>query len=495
MATIRAANNSGLGSRVAASAPWSIAGGIGRQGIGFLATSILARILSPAAYGLMGMCAVFTNFLTLFVDMGLSHAIVRQETVEEEFLSSVFWVSLGFGLATGVVMVAVAWPAAFWFHEPALRPLLQTLAISFPVSSLGVVPLSLLLRSVSLRQIAISELSSGLLGAIVGITAAFRGAGVWSLILASLVSSGANTAFLWWFSAFHPRFLLHWPQVRRIMAFSANLSAFNFVNYFARNADNMIIGSYLGATELGYYQVAYNLMLYPIQTIGGVLGRIFFPAFSRMKDDLPRLRAAYVRSCAVLAMITFPVMLGLAVVAHPFVRTYLGSAWSKTAILLAILAPVGMVQSISGTVGNIYAAIGRTDVLLRWGLIATATVVTAFMIGKSWGSVGVAAAYAVANALLLYPGFAVPLRLINMALADLAKALAPVFSITLLMAAGTLGTLKALETSGLAAWQLLVMTVAVGASIYVGLTIKVRPLGFADVLASLQTLRGKDGRA
>jgi len=289
----------------------------------------------------------------------------------------------------------------------------------------------------------------------------------------------------WIFSTFRPLAVFRMDDVRSIFAFSANLSGFTILNYFSRNADNFIIGSFLGKTELGYYTQAYSLMLQPIQMVTGVLGRVLYPAFSQMKDDLPRFQAAYVRVCAAIALLTFPMMLGLAAVAPLVVRVWLGPKWDHTGLLLMILAPVGMLQSVGSTVGNIYTATGRTDWLLRWSIAATLVNLTAFVIGRYWGSTGVAVAYAIAALVLLYPNFAVPCKLIGLRVKTLASALAPVLWMSLVMVAGVTAFVRFVPGRGVVE---LIGAVLLGIAIYGALIVRFQPSGYLDVLPLLRSL-------
>lgn len=138
-------------------------------------------------------------------------------------------------------------------------------------------------------------------------------------------------------------------DVRSIFPFSANLTGFSLVNYVSYNADNFVIGTYLGKEDLGYYNQAYALMVYPLQLETGALGRVIFPAFSKMKDDMGRLQNGYIRFCGAIALVTFPMMLGLGIVARPLVHTYLGDRWDKTATLLMILACCSPLPALWGT--------------------------------------------------------------------------------------------------------------------------------------------------
>jgi PST family polysaccharide transporter len=188
---------------------------------------------------------------------------------------------------------------------------------------------------------------------------------------------------------------------------------------------------------LGYYNFAYTLMLYPLQAVTWNLGRVLFPSFSQMQDDAERFGRAYLRACAAIAFVTFPLMAGMTVLAPEFIAVLLGPKWRPVAPVLRILAPVGMLQSIISTVGNIYMAMGKTNVMFRWSLLFTGLTVMGFVVGLHWGISGVASAYAIVVLLTLVPVLWIPFRLIHLRLADLWTALWPVSRATAAMAVAT----------------------------------------------------------
>ena len=246
--------------------------------------------------------------------------------------------------------------------------------------------------------------------------------------------------------------------------FSLNLAGFGLVNYFSRNADNVVVGRVLGPTPLGYYQMAYNLFLFPIQNISSVLAQVLNPSFAKIQFDNARFRSAYVRSCMLIGLITFPIMAGLGVIVNPFIYTVMGPKWAPVIPLLTILVPVGFCQSIQGTVGQIYVAKGRTDWMFRWGLSAAIVFVIAFVIGVRWGTIGVAAAYAITYfVFILYPGFWLAFKLIDLSVAEFARRLFPQIAISLAMAGICYGWLAALRLAGVTSHLLqLLTTVALG---------------------------------
>jgi PST family polysaccharide transporter len=218
----------------------------------------------------------------------------------------------------------------------------------------------------------------------------------------------------WW-----PRLHFPWVELRSISGFGLNLSGSNFVNYFARNADNLLVGKYLGAVALGFYGLAYNIMLFPLQAVGQTLGRVLFPAFAAMQSDHARLRQAYLRSSAAIAFFAFPLMAGATVLAPEAIAVFLGPHWGPAVPVLRILAPVGLLQSLTAITWQIYLATGSTGAMFRWGTLFSAVLVVGFVAGLPWGIVGVATIYAVLSALLLIPSLAIPCRLIGLPLAAL----------------------------------------------------------------------------
>ena len=407
-------SSSGLGRQVASGTAWSMGFQISRQLLSIVSVAVLARRVPPGAYGLLSMAAIVTNFLDIFRDMGTGNAIVREREVSDRLLSSLFWLNLALGvlLSLGVILLSV--PAAIFFHQPGLVRVMQALALVFFINSISVIPNALLNRHMAFRSLAIAQLTGAVLGTAVAIAAAIQGAGVWSLVMGTLVSTLVTTIGLWLACPWRPRFLADRSELRRITSYSLHLSAFNFVNFFSRNADNLIVGRFLGDTALGYYQMAYTLMTYPLSNFCQVIAGVVYPAFSTLQTDDARLRSAFLRVSRMVGLFTIPAMLGLMVVAGPFVRVVLGQKWLPVTGLLLVFAPLGALQSIYGMTGPIYNAKGRTDRLFYWALISSGVYIASFLIGIRWGIQGVAVAYSIAWLLTMIPGFAIPFRLIHL---------------------------------------------------------------------------------
>jgi O-antigen/teichoic acid export membrane protein len=472
-----------LTARTVSGAAWSAVGRTGQQLVSLVGTAILARLLSPEHYGLVGMASLVTGFILIFRDLGTSAAIVQRPVLSDEFVASLFWVNLLFGFAALLAGVLLApWIAAF-YHTPALTPVMRALSFAFLLSSFGIVPSGLLSRQLAFRKIALVEIACAAAGMSVAVTLASLGYGVWSLVAANLTNTTLESALFLFLCSWRPRLMLRLDEVRRIYSFSGNLVGFQAVNFFARHADDILIGRYLGAASLGYYRLAYTLMLYPVQRVTGVLARVLFPALAQVQTDHERFRHAYLRTCVAIAAITFPMMLGLLAVAGPFVEVFFGPKWAPVAWLLTILALVGLVQSIVSTVGLIYMAKGHTALMFRVGLAVSVIVVVSFLVGLRWGINGVATAYAIVSIALALPTLRIAGRLIELPVSALLKALAPVFGFSLLMLVPVILLRLGLERLALLPPVLILApTVAIGVVAYTASLLYWRPAFLADLL-------------
>lgn len=460
-----------LSKQVASGTIWTGASVVGRQIISFASVAVVARYVPASAYGLMGMSASVTNFLYLFRDLGTASALIQRKEVDDTLLSSVFWLNVILGAVMTALAALAAWPAADFFREPGLVPVMQVLSLNFLASSLSMVHSALMNREMQFQKLAIVELIAAILGAACSVAMAVNEGGVWSLATGSIVAMSATTILAWIAQPFRPKFTLDLAAVRSIAAYSFNLLGFSTVNYVARNADSTLIGRYLGATLLGYYQMTGNIMLYPLQNVTQTIGRVMLPTLSRIQDDLARFREAYCRVTGVIALITFPMMCGLMALAEPFVLTLFGEKWRPVIPLLLVLCPVAMFQTVVSTVGYIYTAKGRTDWMFRVSIAFLPVTVLFVWIGislaPSYGLVAVAACYGIGQLLLWGPAFAVPFRLIGLRLPSFVAGFTGIFLCAAAMGVAVYGGTRGLQRLGVTKPAiLLIVGVAFGTAVY-----------------------------
>jgi O-antigen/teichoic acid export membrane protein len=443
---------------------WSAAAQVARQAIGLVTSFVLARLLAPEEFGLIGMAGAITAFATLFADLGTGAAVVRERELGAAQRSSFFWLNSLLGLALAALLVTAAPVAARFYAEPRVLWVLPALALPFVISGVAVIPQALMQRELRLVELARLEIVAAALAAIAGIAAALLGAGVWSLVLQSIVLAVVTTLLVWRQCHWRPQLLLQWAAVRPSMGFSLNLVGQRVVDYLHLNGDYLLIGHFLGATALGIYYLGYRLTAFVAQNVSAVLSRVLLAVFSRAQDDDEGLRRAYLESATAIALVTSPLLVGMMVVAGPAIRVLLGTKWESLVPVVTLLAPVGLSKALGSTVGVIYLAKGRSDLMFRWNLVVTAVVLTAFVVGLRWGVVGVAAAYA-ATLPLAVPSLTIPFCLIGLTLSSFWGAIRRPLVSSGLMAAVVLATRAAFDGRASDA-TILMLTCALGATTY-----------------------------
>ena len=361
------------------------------QLIQFGSSIALARLLTPSDYGLVAIVASFTGFALLFTDLGLGAAIIHRAKVEESLLAAAFWLNALTGFALTGLFSGLAVPLAHLYGKPALVPLIIIGSLVFSLS-LNVVQLALLERSLRFRLVGTIEVSASVMAVTVSISCAASGLGAVSLVFGALTQVAVTTVGMWLAVRWRPRQFVSRAALRELWAFSSHLFGFNVVNYWARNADNLLIGKYASSAVLGVYSRAYNLMMLPVQQVTSVIGRVLFPALSRLRHDQERLGRAYLRALVVMTALGTLLSVVLATSATAFVDVAYGHRWHAAAPLLAVLAASGPAQVVSGTVGALYQALGLTRSQFRRGTINAVVTVAAIVIGLRWGATGVAVA-------------------------------------------------------------------------------------------------------
>lgn len=436
------------------------------QIIRFIISAILARLLFPEDFGMIAMIVVFSNFLNVFQDLGMGSSIIQKKDLDKDHINSIFWIIIGLGLLLTFLMVALSPLIAHFYKQPQLTKLSMALGTTFFIASLGIIPRSLFQREMQFRVLSLVNITVVSLAGLFAIFLAFKGFGVWSLVYRQITSIALGSVLLLTIKKWKPRFSFQWQKIKGMLKFGANLTGFSFINYFNRNLDNLLIGKFLGAQPLGYYNFSYNIMLYPIGQISGVLGQVFFPALSSIQDDSPRIRNIYTEANFFISVITFPLMIGLFVLTPEFVRTIFGPKWINAIPIIRILSLVGLGQSIAATVGWLYLVKGKTDVMLKWGIFSSIIIISGFIVGLHWGVIGVTAGYAIASYLLLFPNFYIPFRFIDMNIWKFFKNFIPTFSASVIMGI-IIGFIRYfMKISHLTDWLILILCIFMGMLTY-----------------------------
>src|SRR5215213_3940158 len=370
---------------------------------GLGATMILARLLRPSDYGLIGMVVIFTGFLSMFKDLGLSAATVQHEVITSAQVSTLFWVNVSLNIGLALLTAALS-PAVAWFYnEPKLTSITMVYAVGFLFIGLTIQHDALVQRQMRFAAQAGCEIVALLLTIAVTITLAWRGAGYWALVAGHLTTNFVYMVGIWTVCGWRPGRPARAPGVRALLRFGGSLTGFGVVNFFARNVDNMLIGRVWGSQQLGLYAKAYQLLTLPVDHINAPITTVAVPALSRLKDSPQRYRRAYLRIIEKIAVLTMPGVALLITTADWVVLVVLGPEWTEAGRIFAALGVAALVQPIANTTGWLFISQGRTDDMFRYGLVASTIIVAAIVAGLPWGAVGVAAAYALVWVTIVTP--------------------------------------------------------------------------------------------
>jgi PST family polysaccharide transporter len=380
---------------------------VAAQGIKFIvsmsSTIVLARLLTPQDYGLIGMVIVIIGFISMFKDLGLSLATVQRAEITHHQVSTLFWINVSISVALMLLTMATAPLVALFYGEPRLTWITIGLAATFIFGGLTVQHQALLQRQMRFAALAGIDLISLLAGILTAIIAAWCGAGYWALVLSQFATAFTNAAGVWMMCDWRPGAPKRNSGVRPMLALGGNLTGFSMVNYFARNLDNLLIGRFWGPQQLGLYAKAYQLLLLPIEQINSPVTAVVVPALSRLADSPERYRQAYLRILEKLTMLTMPGVAFMIATSGWLVQLVLGEKWMGVSPIFTLLGIAGLLQPVGNTVGWLFTTQGRTKRMFKVGNILGLIAIVSIIIGLPWGAVGVAASYAAVDICIRAP--------------------------------------------------------------------------------------------
>jgi O-antigen/teichoic acid export membrane protein len=465
---------------------WKVAGvGLG-QATQSLVAILLAHLLAPDDFGLAGMAIAFSGIGAIIGDLALSAALIQRRSLSERDTSTIFWMHLVGGALWTALGVAVSPLVADFFNRREVAPLFAALSCSFFILSVGQVQVALLTRAMRFRTLEISRTVATVIGAAAAVMAALAGWGPWAIIVQTLCTYAASTVLMWTLSPWRPTWTFSRESFRSLGAFGAKTSLSRLLLYTNLNADNLLIGRYLGAASLGIYAVAYNVMMLPLSRAIMALRDVLYPALARLQDDPRRLGETWLGVNRVASGLIVPALLGLAAVAPDFVHVVLGQRWDPAIPVLQLLCLAGVADSFQGFNEDVYQARGHPGRFLRFMFMSTTFTVSAFVIGLHWGVVGVAASFAIARTIALLVNTTQLCRLIHLSPLRALRSAAEVTVVALVMAVVVFLTREILQTdTDIPAVARLVLCSLLGACVYLMVALTLSPSLPAEIRRTL----------
>ena len=477
-----------LRDRAVSATIWSGIDTLIRNVLSFGLSLILARLLTPEDYGIVGLLAVFLGVAAVFIESGFSVTIIQRQIVTETELSSIFFFNIGVAaLACGLLVVASPWIADF-YHMPVLKPLTCLLSLSLLLGAFGHVQRALMAKVLNFRiQCLISVIAMVFSGGI-GVYMAWHNYGAWSLAVQGVVNTGVASLLLWVLSSWRPRLCFSFAAIRTLLKFGGFLLMSGLLGSLFSRMNTLLIGKFYSARDLGYYSRADNTQQLPAGILATVITRVAFPVFSAAQNDKAFLRSGLKKAIASVMLLNLPIMIGMAVTARPLIQVLLGERWVPCVPYLQILCLGGVIWPVNLLNQEILTAQGHASIFFRLEIVKKIIGVTLLGVACCFGVAAIAWS-AVATGLITYAISAhYSDRFIRYNARRQLLDLAPYFGASLVMAACVSGVSYIHFHRPI---LLLTAQVAIGATSYFAMCAAFRLSAFLDLSLIAGRVRGK----
>ena len=470
-----------LGRKTVKGVIWSGVERFSTQAVHFLVTLILAWMLTPEDFGLIGMLVVFIAVAQSLIDSGFSLALIRKQDRSSIDNSTVFYFNIVTSFFVYLILYTIApWVAQF-FHEPQLVELMRVLCIGVVINSFAVIQRALYTATVNFRTQAKATTIAAILSGILGIASAMKGVGVWALVIQYLSNSLFNTILLWYYSSWRPLLVFSWKSFKELYLFGFNLMVVGVLETLYQNSYQIFIGRFFSTASLGHFTQAKNISNFPSANVSGIISRVTYPIMSSIQDDSARLSEVYRRLARIIAFGVFPMMCGLAALSVPTIHVLIGSKWHFAAILMVPLSFSFMFYPIHAVNINVLQVKGKSKLYLKSEIIKK-VISIAFLVGTiPFGIVVMCYGRIVSSVLTLLVNMFYTSRQVEISLYALVKDLLPVLGLSLTMFGIVLLATSSLENH----YAQLCVGIFVGVFIYFGgaYLLKIKELNYVFVIS------------
>lgn len=362
---------------------WNSLGLIIDNGLSIIVKLILARLLLPEEFGIIGFAVVFTGMIRVLSDMGMSAALIQRKDEELKPIDydTAFWAGIVWGLFLATIITFVVTPiAASFFNEPLLKTIIPVLSISFLLKPLATVHIVNITREMDFKRIVLPRNISRIIAAIIAIIMALMGYGVWSLVFQRVLTNLFLAVIYPFVCDWRPKIRFSLISFRKIFSFGVYTTGTGVFNYLTGNIDYLLIGKMLGAQPLGVYSLAYNLTYVVRGQIMGVINRVLYPVYSKIQDDANTIKRYYFKVIKYNCIVIYPMMVGLILLAEPLVLIGLGERWGEAVIPIQLMAGAGLVHLLTSSNTILLRGIGKPRLEMIMSIIKTIGVTVPFII-------------------------------------------------------------------------------------------------------------------
>ena len=349
--------------------------------LGLVVNSVLARLLSPTEFGIVGVVTVFISFFNILSDIGLGSAIIQKQDFTNKDFSDIFKISVLISIVLAIAFALLSYAIASFYNDPVYIPISQLLAIQVFFSALSIVPKNMLIRAQAFKKIGFIDVGSAFLTGSLAVALAYQDFSFYSIVWRSIVYSVLVFSLYFLNSGLKILPGISFSGIRGIAKYSSYQFAFNFINYFSRNLDNILVGKFIGNAGLGLYNQAYQLMMYPVSNLTHVITPVIHPILAKYQHNKAVIFQEYIKIVKILAILGLPISVFIYFSSSELIHIFLGEKWMEVVPILRILSISIWIQMIMSSSGSIYQAAGRTDLLFICGLICSAITILSILFG------------------------------------------------------------------------------------------------------------------
>lgn len=412
---------------------WNAGGKFLSQGVSIIIGIVLARLLTPEAYGLIAMVLVFTGFASLLSDVGLGSALVQRQDLKSVHFNSVYWCNIGLGLLLAVVLFISAEQISSFYGQPQLEPIVRILSLGFVIGAASLVHRQVLVKSMAFKYLALADFLGMAGSGLIAIYLARVGFGFWALVFQQISNSLIIFFTVASVSGWKPEKEFSKEALKELFSFSVYVFLTRLLQYAAMRVDKLITGKYLGANSVGLIDKAQSMMLFPLQNISHTISGVMFPALSSLQGDREKVKRVYLKCIQAVAFLTFPMMAGMFTVSESFILGVLGEHWSELIPVFQVFCLAGIINSIATITGAVYLSQGASKLQFRVNLITRPLVIVCVVIGLLWGVIGVVWGIVVAAWISGIYTMTVVWKLIELPVISVLKVLFPIVLLSVLM--------------------------------------------------------------
>lgn len=378
-----------IGLKVVRSGIWSLGGNWSSRVLGIIKVIILARLLSPIDFGLIGLAILSVNVLNVFSETGVEAALIQKDKIARAELDTAWTIAIGRGLLLFILLFLSAGWVASYFDNMTLKPVLRVMSVTFLLGGFTNIGIICFQKELEFKKKVILDSAADIAGAVSAVILALYSGNVWALVAGAITWVTVKCLASYWLHPYRPKISWDWPVAKSLLNFGKHIFWISIVTFIVTCGDDALVGKLIGITVLGFYTMAYNIANIPVSSLAAIIGRISFPAYSLLEKEVERLRAAFLQVFEATVIILLPLTGLIILLAQDFTLACLGQKWLPMVPALKVLCLLGLFRGISNLFAPVQLAMNKPNIQSRIKTIELlAFIILVYPLTVKWGLIG-----------------------------------------------------------------------------------------------------------